>query len=97
MKNTETTKGYAYLDKYGILHISEEKDEAIKYALFNEKVVETELPFSAGYPVDDEDNAMVVDMLENKIKCRGEEVDLDELREVYPALVELSEQCAELL
>ena len=41
--------GYAYIDKAGILHVVAERKTAEEYAAG--KVVETNLPFSGGYPL----------------------------------------------
>ncbi|WP_311078277.1 hypothetical protein [Paenibacillus polymyxa] len=41
---------YAYLDKYQILHVVNEKELAEKYAL-NKKIVEVDIEEEHGYPV----------------------------------------------
>ena len=43
-------KHYAYLDKYGIMHLVDKRDTALDYAP-NGKVKETEWPAEYGYPL----------------------------------------------
>lgn len=43
-------KHYAYLDKYGIMHMSSKKDTAAEYAP-NGRVLETAWPAEYGYPL----------------------------------------------
>lgn len=52
-------KGYAYLDKYGIMHASEYQDTAKKYAKYNGKVVETNLCDGTGYTDENDYNTMI--------------------------------------
>ena len=52
-------KGYAYLDKYGIMHASEYPDTAKKYAKYNGKVVETNLCDGTGYTDENDYNTMI--------------------------------------
>ena len=50
--------GYAYLDQGNILHISENKNTAAKYAK-NNRVIATEVPAQNGYPVVNGDRVFV--------------------------------------
>lgn len=51
-------KGYAYLDKYGILHCTKSKDSA-EYAAYKGKYIPTNLADGTGYPKENGDRIVI--------------------------------------
>lgn len=51
-------KGYAYFDKYGILHISESETTAAK--LGGGKYIEVEINYNGGYPKTADGDSIIV-------------------------------------
>lgn len=55
-------KGYAYLDKYGVLHVVEERKTAEKVAA--SEIEEVDIPYVCGYPwtlINDEREVLVIE------------------------------------
>ena len=78
-------KGYAYLDKYGVLHVSEVEVDA-KASAKSGKVVEVSYAFGGGYPLADvkKDIHIRVEIDEKIARIGKEEFSFDELRQKYP-------------
>ena len=81
-------KGYAYLDKYGIMHASEYQDTAKKYAKYNGKVVETELCDGSGYTDENDYNTMIYaaekEFFYGKSKAREHKLSEDQFAVKFP-------------
>ena len=81
-------KGYAYLDKYGIMHASEYQDTAKKYAKYNGKVVETNLCDGSGYTDEDGFNTMIYaaekEFFYGKSKAREHKLSEDQFAAKFP-------------
>jgi len=80
-------KGYAYIDKGGILHIVKEMQTAISYAMKGTKVLQTEYPHEKGYPIADGEQVIVYS--DTCMKHSGDGPELP----VIPALAELYNMC----
>ena len=83
---------FAYLDKYQILHVVDDKTTAKKYA--SGKIVETEIKASAGYP-EARGNHVIVYAADKKYKVNGEEYPIAKLDEMYPDVAELLAKVAQ--
>lgn len=81
-------KGYAYLDKYGIMHASEHQDTAKKYAKYNGKVVETNLCDGTGYTDENDYNTMIYaaekEFFCGKSKAREHKLSEDQFATKFP-------------
>ena len=77
---------YAYLDKGGILHISNSYDTAKNYSK-NGKVIETTVPAEHGYPIrEDGEGVIVYSETEMKITADGACIEvIPELAALYTA------------
>lgn len=75
---------FAYLDKYGILHIVDKKVTAEEFAA--SAVVETSIPNKGGYPITDEGNHIIVYTKDRKYKVNRVEAPIDQLAKEYPAV-----------
>lgn len=81
--------GFAYLDKYGIMHIVDEPQTADEYASGN--VVKTEIAHDAGWPEQNGEH-IIVYTKEGKFKVNKVEHPIADLPKTYPhvaALVDL--------
>lgn len=75
--------GYAYIDKGGILHVVEKFETAKEYAAG--KVVETEVPFSHGFPLHEGQDVTMYGLEEAYIGGNagsGKKVDPQEIPEI---------------
>ena len=81
-------KGYAYLDKYGIMHASEYQDTAKKYAKYNGKVVETNLCDGSGYTDENDYNTMIYavekEFFYGKSRAREHKLSEDQFAAKFP-------------
>ena len=82
-------KGYAYLTKEGILHITSDKETAKEYC-GQGIVVETEAAYAHGYPLAGGKEIIVYDENTMKLESTDKE-NLDPLN--YPELAALYSQC----
>lgn len=82
-------KKFAYIDKSGILHITAEKSDAVKYSA-NKKTVETEILSNGGYPIADGKEIIVYGEDEMKFDA-GNKTLLDASK--YPYLKQLYKAC----
>ena len=81
---------YAYLDKAGILHITEKEETAKKFSKTG-KVVATEVEADHGYPLADGEEIIVYSPTEMKWEAKGPAIEEAEAK--YPALAALYRQC----
>lgn len=81
---------YAYLDKAGILHITEKEETAKKYSVTG-KVVATEVEAAHGYPLADGEEIIVYGPTEMKIDAKGSAIEDAEAK--YPELAALYREC----
>lgn len=75
---------FAYLDKYGILHIVDEKITAEEFAAST--IVETSIPNKGGFPVTDNGSHIIVYTESGKYKIGGVEAPISQLAKDYPAV-----------
>ena len=77
-------KGYAYIDKGGIMHVVEDMQTAIDYAKKGTKIIEFEGEYKNGYPVEDGEMIIVYGPEEMKVEAKGGNIPVvPELAEIY--------------
>ena len=78
-------KGYAYLDKYGIMHVVASEVDA-KASAKHGKVVEVSYAFGGGYPLANvkKDIHIRVEIDKKLAKIGKEDFSFDELKKKYP-------------
>ena len=78
-------KGYAYLDKYGIMHVVASEAEA-KASAKSGKIVEVSYAYGGGYPLADvkKDIHIRVEIDKKLAKIGKEDFSFDELKKKYP-------------
>lgn len=80
---------YAYLDKYKMLHVVDDKATADKYT--SGKVVETSLPNDGGYFTNDKGEHLRVDVDDKSYRVSKTHVTEDEFKKAYPAVWDVIE------
>lgn len=75
---------YCYLDHYGIMHATDNMEDAKKNAKFNGKVVTTSLPTAAGYVIDANRDAFILDANDKIYRKRKEVYSETEMIHKYP-------------
>lgn len=83
-------KGYAYVDKGGIMHVVEGMQTAIEYAKKGTKVIEFEGEYRNGYPVSGGEMVIVYSPEEMKVEAKGGNIP------VVPELAEVYKKCAKM-
>lgn len=81
-------KGYAYIDKGGIMHVVEGIQTAIDYAKKETEVIVFEGDYNGGYPVVNGEMIIVYSPEEMKVDAHGDKIS------VVPALAEVYKKCA---
>ena len=78
-------KGYAYLDKYGIMHVVASEVDATTSAKHG-KVVEVSYAYGGGYPLADikKDTHIRVEIDKKLARIGKEDFSFDELKQKYP-------------
>lgn len=82
--------GFAYIDKGGVLHVVEKFETAREYA--SKKVVETEVPYSHGFPLHEGQDVTMYSLEEAYIGGNagsGKKVDPQEI----PEILDLYQAC----
>ena len=80
-------KGFAYISRGGIMHITEDMQTAIDMALKGTRVVETQFEHKFGYPVVNGEGIIVYSPDEMKVDGGGEKI------AVIPELARLYGEC----
>lgn len=80
-------KGFAYISKGGIMHITEDMQTAVGMALKGTKVVETQFEHKFGYPSVNGEEIIVYGPDEMKVDGGGEKI------AVIPELARLYREC----
>lgn len=81
-------KGYAYIDKGGIVHVVEGIQTAIDYAKKGTEVIAFEGEYKGGYPVVNGEMIIVYGPEEMKIDAHGGNI------AVIPALADIYRKCS---
>lgn len=83
----EKRKGYAYIDKGGIMHIVENFNTALDYVGDSNKMVETEIEYAHGYPVVNGEQVIVYGPEDMKLDANEGNI------EPIPVLAALYKEC----
>ena len=67
-------KGYAYIDKSGVLHVVKDIQTAIDYAMKGTKVIETEIEYEMGYPLSGGEQVIAYSDVKMKHSADGDDI-----------------------
>ena len=84
-KSHDDGKNYAYIDKGGIMHVTDERVSGERNSA-NGKIIETPMLCSGGYPNINGQEVIVYSETEMKVDDKMLEVPISELAELYSKL-----------